>query len=180
MPSLRDWLTRKQKETRRGRAELRLADRAALWNAKPENQQLPSWWEWANIRLFTRKKDWSPAQKKMMRKAARYHGVRGLVACLLLTLLGLGGYERSSAPSAFLAVACCAFLVTDGSLPQPMKRIATTGTVNSDEILFMANLIQRKQRTGHDRREVHFARSPTAPRFYPTFRGQESHQPPAS
>src|SRR5262249_55013775 len=29
VPSLRDWLTRKQKETRRGRAELLLADRAA-------------------------------------------------------------------------------------------------------------------------------------------------------
>ena len=29
--SLRDWLTRKQRETRRGRAELRLAERAALW-----------------------------------------------------------------------------------------------------------------------------------------------------
>ena len=35
VPSLRDWLTRKQKETRRGRAELRLAERSALWNAKP-------------------------------------------------------------------------------------------------------------------------------------------------
>src|SRR5262249_52704415 len=35
--SLRDWLTRKQRETRRGRAELRLAERAALWNNKPEN-----------------------------------------------------------------------------------------------------------------------------------------------
>ena len=31
VPSLREWLTRKQKETRRGRAELRLAERAALW-----------------------------------------------------------------------------------------------------------------------------------------------------
>jgi hypothetical protein len=29
VPSLREWLTRKQKETRRGRAELRLAERAA-------------------------------------------------------------------------------------------------------------------------------------------------------
>ncbi len=35
VPSLRDWLTRKQKETRRGRAELLLADRAAVWNARP-------------------------------------------------------------------------------------------------------------------------------------------------
>jgi len=40
--SLRDWLTRKQRETRRGRAELRLAERAALWSAKPENRRLPS------------------------------------------------------------------------------------------------------------------------------------------
>ena len=40
--SLRDWLTRKQRETRRGRAELRLAERSALWNAKPENRHLPS------------------------------------------------------------------------------------------------------------------------------------------
>ena len=35
MPSLRDWLTRKQRETRRGRAELRLAERAALWGGRP-------------------------------------------------------------------------------------------------------------------------------------------------
>src|SRR6185295_10115684 len=34
--SLRVWLTRKQKETSRGRAELRLAERSATWNAKPE------------------------------------------------------------------------------------------------------------------------------------------------
>ena len=40
--SLRDWLTRKQRETRRGRAELRLAERSASWNAKPENRHLPS------------------------------------------------------------------------------------------------------------------------------------------
>src|SRR5262249_3578417 len=52
VPSLRSWLTRKQKATRRGRAELRLAERAALWNAKPENRHLPAWWEWANIHLF--------------------------------------------------------------------------------------------------------------------------------
>jgi serine/threonine protein kinase len=64
--SLRDWLTRKQKETRRGRAELRLAERAALWQAKPESRHLPSWWEWLNIRLLTGKKDWTPPQRKMM------------------------------------------------------------------------------------------------------------------
>jgi len=95
--SLRDWLTRKRKETRRGRAELRLADRAAAWNAKPENRHLPAWWEWINIRLLSRKKDWTPSQKNMMRKAGRHHGVRGLalaVMLLMVTLLGLGVRAR--------------------------------------------------------------------------------------
>jgi serine/threonine protein kinase len=91
--SLRDWLTRKQKETRRGRAELRLAERAALWESKPENRHLPAWWEWANIRLLTRKKGWTPPQRQMMRKAARFHAVRGLALALMLlvaTWVGLG------------------------------------------------------------------------------------------
>ncbi len=60
VPALREWLTRKQRETRRGRAELRLAERAALWSSKPERRHLPAWWEWLNIRLLTRGKDWTP------------------------------------------------------------------------------------------------------------------------
>jgi serine/threonine protein kinase/formylglycine-generating enzyme required for sulfatase activity len=90
--SLREWLTRKQKETRRGRAELRLADRAALWNAKPENRLLPSAWDFFNIRLFSDKSHWSPPQRTMMRRAGRVHWTRcGLVASclLLLTLAGV-------------------------------------------------------------------------------------------
>jgi serine/threonine protein kinase/formylglycine-generating enzyme required for sulfatase activity len=90
--SLREWLTRKQRETRRGRAELRLAERAAAWNVKPENRHLPAWWEWANIRLFTRQLDWTAPQRQMMRRAGRFHAVRGaaLVAVVVLaTLAGL-------------------------------------------------------------------------------------------
>ncbi len=93
VPSLRDWLTRKQKETRRGRAELVLADRAAVWNARPENRQLPSLVQWFGIRWLTAKKNWSPPQRKMMRKATRYHAVRGLVVALILALIGLGAWE---------------------------------------------------------------------------------------
>jgi serine/threonine protein kinase/formylglycine-generating enzyme required for sulfatase activity len=93
VPSLRDWLTRKQKETRRGRAELLLADRAAVWNARPENRQLPSLWQWCSIRSLTQKKNWTPAERKLMRKAARYHAVCGLVAAACLVLLGFGGWE---------------------------------------------------------------------------------------
>ena len=54
--SLREWLTRKQKETRRGRAELKLAERSGLWNAKPENRHLPTLWEWLGIRTLTHAK----------------------------------------------------------------------------------------------------------------------------
>jgi formylglycine-generating enzyme required for sulfatase activity len=93
VPSLREWLRRKQRETRRGRAELRLAERAAAWTAKPENRHLPAWWEWLNIRLFTRKRDWTEPQRRMMRTAGRYHGTRGLAVGLLLLLLGWGALE---------------------------------------------------------------------------------------
>ncbi len=93
VPSLRDWLTHKQKETRRGRAELLLADRASVWNARPENRQLPSVFQWASIRLLTRKKDWTGPQRKMMRKAGKYHVFRGCVVAAILAVLSWGSYE---------------------------------------------------------------------------------------
>jgi formylglycine-generating enzyme required for sulfatase activity len=93
VPSLRDWLTRKQKETRRGRAELRLAERAALWNSKPEKRFLPTGWEWLTIRLLTRRRDWTGPQRKMMRRATGYHAVRALVAAVLVALIGWGLVE---------------------------------------------------------------------------------------
>ena len=91
VPSIREWLTRKQKETRTGRAELRLAERSALWNAKPENRFLASFWEWVTIGLLTRKKDWTEPQRKMMRRAGRVHGLRTLATVLVLAGLGISG-----------------------------------------------------------------------------------------
>ena len=91
--SIREWLTRKQKETRRGRAELLLADRSSLWNAKPENRHLPSLLEWTNIGLLTKKNDWTEPQRKMMKQAGRVHGIRGLTLATVLILLTWGGYE---------------------------------------------------------------------------------------
>jgi serine/threonine protein kinase/formylglycine-generating enzyme required for sulfatase activity len=93
VPSLRDWLSRKQKETKQGRAELLLADRAAVWNARPEDRQLPSLPQWLSIQLLTRKKHWTESQQKMMRKATQYHAVRGLLVVFVLLLAGWGSYE---------------------------------------------------------------------------------------
>jgi serine/threonine protein kinase/formylglycine-generating enzyme required for sulfatase activity/tetratricopeptide (TPR) repeat protein len=95
--SLRDWLTRKQRETRRGRAELRLAERSSLWNAKPENRYLPSPLEWANIRVLTKQKDWTDQERTMMKRARRVHGLRAMGLVVLVALFGWGaldGYGR--------------------------------------------------------------------------------------
>ncbi len=74
--SLREWLTRKQKETRRGRAELKLAERSGLWNAKPENRHLPTLWEWLGIRTLTDTNKWTSQQRVMMSRATRLHSLR--------------------------------------------------------------------------------------------------------
>ena len=93
VPSLRDWLTRRQRETRRGRAELRLEERSASWNNKPENHNLPSALEWVKIRLLTRKRQWTDPQHKMMTRAGRVHGLRTLGLVMLVSLITWGGIE---------------------------------------------------------------------------------------
>jgi eukaryotic-like serine/threonine-protein kinase len=93
VPDLRAWLTRKQKETRRGRAELLLAERAAVWNARPVNRQLPSLPEWLRIAFLTARKTWAPPQRKMMRRATRYHVSRWLTVAAVVTGLVWGSYE---------------------------------------------------------------------------------------
>jgi len=97
VPSLREWLTRKQKETRRGRTELRLAELAALWNAKQENRRLPGWKDYRRICRFTDRKKWTKTQRRMMRESARYHAqamVRRLLAADLVDVPEIVGQVR--------------------------------------------------------------------------------------
>ncbi len=104
--SLRDWLTRKQRETRRGRAALRLAERSSLWNAKPENRHLPSPLEWANISLLTQRRDWTDPQRRMMARAGRFHSLRLLgLATVAALLAALGLYVWSGVVEANQATA---------------------------------------------------------------------------
>lgn len=93
VPSLRDWLTQKQKETWRGRATLRLAERAAQWNAKPENRYLPKAWEDLDIRLLTRSANWTEPQRRMMCKSGRLHGARTLLAAALIVIVFVIGLK---------------------------------------------------------------------------------------
>ncbi|MDP1559788.1 MAG: protein kinase [Pirellulaceae bacterium] len=89
--SLRDWLTRKQRETKNGRAELKLAERAATWAAKPENKQLPTLWEWLTIRRLTEQAKWNPNEQRLMSRATRDHTLRAGWVTMLGVLLMVGG-----------------------------------------------------------------------------------------
>lgn len=95
VPSLQEWLTRKQKETMRGRTELLLEDRSSIWNARRENRQLPTLLQWAQILWLTKKANWTPPQRKMMRKANRFHITRGAILFGVMTLIGLLSREMS-------------------------------------------------------------------------------------
>jgi formylglycine-generating enzyme required for sulfatase activity len=91
IPSLRDWLTEKQRATPRGRAELRLEERTALWTEKPERRQLPSWREWVAIRSLVPKSTWTPPQRRMMRVASRHHAARTAAwVAAIVVLAGAG------------------------------------------------------------------------------------------
>ena len=90
--SLREWLTRKQRETRSGRAELKLVDTSVAWNSKPENRFLPSLLEWLSIRALTDRKQWKEPQRQMIRRADRFHLSRLAAAVMLMGLFTAAGF----------------------------------------------------------------------------------------
>jgi serine/threonine protein kinase len=93
VPSLRQWLTRRQRETWRGRAELLLAEQAALWGLRPEARQLPNGVEWLRIHLLTRKSTWTEGERRMMQAAGWSSGVGVILFLVILTpVLVLAGF----------------------------------------------------------------------------------------
>ena len=94
--SLRDWLTRKQKETRRGRADLLLEERYSVWKIKKENRHLPSLPEWIMIVLYASKKKMSSDRINMLCCSMLYYLASSLLQLLvLIPIIGvfiLGGF----------------------------------------------------------------------------------------
>jgi serine/threonine protein kinase len=84
VPRLRAWLTRKRRETLRGRTELSLEDHAILWAVRPETRFLPSFLNWVAIRALTKSRGWTAEHRDMIRNADRLHGTR--LACAGLVL----------------------------------------------------------------------------------------------
>jgi formylglycine-generating enzyme required for sulfatase activity len=85
--ALREWLTRKQRETRQGRAELLLADRTAQWGAGRRDRHLPSLTEWLSIRFWTRPKAWTEIQRRMMKRGRWVYGTRIFSLGLLIAFV---------------------------------------------------------------------------------------------
>jgi formylglycine-generating enzyme required for sulfatase activity len=85
VPSLRDWLTRKRRETPRGRAKLTLEEHAGLWSVRPLTRLLPSLLDWAGIVILTRHRDWTEPQRRMMRRAGWFHGLRLLATAAVVS-----------------------------------------------------------------------------------------------
>ena len=95
VPCLREWLTRKRKETWTGRAELRLAERASSWSVSRPRSGLPTWSEYVGVRLLTRPERWTDREDRMMREAGRSYMQRAAVWCGLLVALALVGYQAA-------------------------------------------------------------------------------------
>ena len=84
VPSLREWLEKKQKETKRGRSELLLEDFSQLWNSKPRSSQIPSFFQYLQICWHTMGNNKSHLQKKMLNYAFDYYSKRTIITTLFL------------------------------------------------------------------------------------------------
>lgn len=97
VPALREWLTRKQKETWRGRAELMLEERAAQWAASHDSRFLLSLKEYVAVQLGVSRQQRTAEQQALVQAAGRRHGLRwgGLVLAGLVVAIALQQYLAS-------------------------------------------------------------------------------------
>lgn len=94
VPAIREWIARAQRESRRGRAEIRLAERAEIWNARPDSRHLPGYFEWLNTITFARRRPWTGSQRRMMQAATTRHTIGMLI-------IAVTGFFAGSALYAF-------------------------------------------------------------------------------
>lgn len=87
--SVRDWLTQQQKQTPRGRAELRLAELTALWSRTQDQRYLPTVGEWVSINALTNHQTRTAEQHQMMKRANRFYGIRLGIGIVAVFLAGL-------------------------------------------------------------------------------------------
>lgn len=122
VPALREWLLARKADTVRGRAEIRLDERAREWQSRPDPARLPGVWEWAKLRILTRREQWTGTEKRWMRAGMRRSRVFAgwtLAACFVvfLVLHELRGREHGAEISKRIL----------GVAPADVRRIMTEG-----------------------------------------------------
>jgi serine/threonine protein kinase/formylglycine-generating enzyme required for sulfatase activity len=88
VPALREWLTRKQKETWRGRARLLLEERTAQWARTEKRRSLPSLLEYLFMALGVPRSRRKLPERALLHAAARHYG---LICAVMLGGVLLGG-----------------------------------------------------------------------------------------
>ncbi|MBN1853601.1 MAG: serine/threonine-protein kinase, partial [Pirellulales bacterium] len=88
VPSLREWLTRKQKETWRGRAELCPQERTDQWHRTKIARFLPDPLEYVTIQAGVPRRKRTPEQKSVMQAATRRYGSIATLVAVVILLLG--------------------------------------------------------------------------------------------
>lgn len=95
VPSIREWLTARQRESFQGRLHQRLTEQACLWNQQKEARFLPNLWEWLLIRACLSRKQLTAAEAAMLsvadRRSARI--LSSAIAVLLIIAFGLRRYQ---------------------------------------------------------------------------------------
>ncbi|MBS0263545.1 MAG: SUMF1/EgtB/PvdO family nonheme iron enzyme, partial [Planctomycetes bacterium] len=91
VPAIRNWLTSEEASTLRGRVRSQLRELAQAWNDKPEPRRLPTFGEWLRILRFTRNRDWTNAERRMVHATSRRVFGRGISFAVLLLIAIAGG-----------------------------------------------------------------------------------------
>ena len=109
VPSLRDWVTRQQRATLRGRADLLFAERYALWKIKEGNQYLLSVPELVVVLVLSSKKGKTPHHRLMVLTSLKYNYLKGIASLIIsgiaVAILGriLSGFSfLSDHPALFI------------------------------------------------------------------------------
>ncbi|MCA9216807.1 MAG: protein kinase [Planctomycetales bacterium] len=131
VPSIREWLNRKQKETWRGRAELCLEERAAQFKHSSETRYLPSFLEYLAIQFGVSRKRRSADERKVLSAASRRYGVFAaftsiaVIACWF-AIRDLNGRAQASRVVDSILVAETTELPTQIEKLSPYRRWADT------------------------------------------------------
>jgi eukaryotic-like serine/threonine-protein kinase len=145
VPTLRAWLTRKQRETRPGRAVLRLEECEAVWSVRRDVRHLPTLREWVAIRALTDPSRWTARQREMMRRAGRRHGLRlsaagAAAGAMLVTALLVARHNERMHSQARADALVGRMLVADvAEWPQVAASLAREPTTTASRLAAVAD-----------------------------------------